>query len=393
MSSDNERVSSFHSIEKLRDGNYTLWAMRMRDILMEKGVWDLVDGTEELITAPSTGIASREELKDARASRARRQKAVSTMRLALEDGIAVRYVDPKYADPKVLWEQLEADHKKAVLYDEEYLESELFAVQLSELGTVRKYVNHIDDLLAKLQLCGRTIEKSKKMFHYLHGLPKDHGWTTLKQVLKGTTDETTEVADIVRRLEAYEAELRREKGIEPGMALFTGGMKSSGGTRKRFGNSGKNGSGNGADSKATDVSNKTCYKCGKKGHVRKDCRSRKKKTKDGQSEEAPSTGDKAAVAQMWMMRAFTSQNPRAERAVGELQWYLDSACTNHMTPHREAFITYRKLEPNERQVETATEDIVPADGIGSIRLACALPNGTIVETTVRDVLHVPVTGQ
>jgi hypothetical protein len=210
-------------------------------------------------------------------------------------------------------------------------------------------------------------------------------------VVKGTTDDTTEVADIVRRLEAYEAELRRENGIEPGMALFTSGMKSSDGTRKRFSNSGKNGRGNGADSKATDVSNETCFKCGKKGHVRKDCRSRKKKTKEGQSDEP--SGDKVAVAQMWMMRAFTTQEP-SDRARGNTatEWYLDSACTNHMTPHREAFITYRKLEPNERHVETATEDVVPADGIGSARLTCALPNGTVVETTVRDVLHVPLAG-
>jgi hypothetical protein len=335
-----ERASSYHAIEKLKDGNYTLWAMRMQDILMEKGVWEVVDGTEELITVPSTGTASREALKDARASRARRQKAVSTIRLALEDGLAVRYTDLKYADPKVLWDQLKADHKKAVIYDEEYLETELFGVQLSELGTVRKYVNHIDDILAKFELCGRTMSKTKKMFHYLHGLPKDAGWTTLKQVLKGTTDETTQVADVVRRLEAYEAELRREKGIEPGMALFTSGMKSSssGGTRngKRFGNWGKSGSG--ADSKATNVSNKTCFKCGKKGHIKKDCRSRKMKAKEGRSDEQTSTGDKAAVAQMWMMRAFTTQD-RTERAAGnaapcsEPQWYLDSACTNHMTPY------------------------------------------------------------
>jgi hypothetical protein len=135
----------------------------MRDIPMENGVWDLVDGTEELITALWTGTASSEYLKDTRGSRGRRKKAVSTMRLAHENGIAVRYVDPKYAHPKALWEQLEADHKKTVLYDHEYLESELFAVQLSvsELRTVRKYVNHIDDPLAKLQLCGRSIPNGR----------------------------------------------------------------------------------------------------------------------------------------------------------------------------------------------------------------------------------------
>jgi hypothetical protein len=43
--STEDRVSSYYAIEKLKDGNYTLWAMRMRDILMEKGVWEIVDGT------------------------------------------------------------------------------------------------------------------------------------------------------------------------------------------------------------------------------------------------------------------------------------------------------------------------------------------------------------
>jgi hypothetical protein len=63
---------------------------------------------ETLITAPSEN-PSRESLADARASRARRQKAVSTIRLALDDGLAVRYTDVKYVDPKVLWEQLQSD--------------------------------------------------------------------------------------------------------------------------------------------------------------------------------------------------------------------------------------------------------------------------------------------
>jgi hypothetical protein len=99
----------------------------------------------------------------------------------------------------------------------------------------------------------------------------------------------------VRRLEAYEAELRRQKGVEPGMAL-SAGTNSGGLNGKKYGNS------------RTDVSKRTGFGCGKKGHLKRECPNRQET--DDESEERDNesndkwTPEKAVFArvpatQMW----------------------------------------------------------------------------------------------
>ncbi|KAA8902548.1 hypothetical protein FN846DRAFT_757616, partial [Sphaerosporella brunnea] len=137
------------TIEHLSDGNYSRWSMRMRDILMAKGVWEVVDGTDTDPSLADGKVATRATEQDralAREIREYRQrvmKAASTIRLGLDDSLAVRYSDDTFSDPKLLWDTLKTDQEAVVRHDEEYLESTLFDVKLEECGSVRSYVNRI----------------------------------------------------------------------------------------------------------------------------------------------------------------------------------------------------------------------------------------------------------
>ena len=75
----------------------------------------------------------------------------------------------------------------------------------------------------------------------------------------------------------------------------------------------------------------------------------------------------------------------------EMQWVVNSGCTNHMTGDRNTFVeeTYITLPANRRQMRTAMEELVSAAGIGSIQTYTWTPGGGHNWWFLTEVLHVP----
>jgi hypothetical protein len=73
-----------------------------------------------------------------------------------------------------------------------------------------------------------------------------------------------------------------------------------------------------------------CWNCGKKGHLKKDCRAPKKQ-RDGQQErnqEANVTGDVLQDALILSVDNISES------------WVVDSGASFHATPHRKHFLDY-----------------------------------------------------
>jgi hypothetical protein len=73
-----------------------------------------------------------------------------------------------------------------------------------------------------------------------------------------------------------------------------------------------------------------CWNCGKKGHLKKDCRTLKKQ-RDGQQErnqEANVTGDVLQDALILSVDNISES------------WVVDSGASFHVTPHRKHFLDY-----------------------------------------------------
>ena len=75
----------------------------------------------------------------------------------------------------------------------------------------------------------------------------------------------------------------------------------------------------------------------------------------------------------------------------EIEWVVDSGFTNHMTGNRNAFVkeTYVSLSANQRQVKTATGELVSAPGIGTVQTYTWTPGGGRQQLFLTEVLHVP----
>ena len=94
------------SIEKLDGSNWNTWKFQMKHLLMAKGLWSLVDGSEVLASKAS---AVAETLY-----RSRLQKAFSTIVLAIES--AQLYLVTSCEEPKqardVLKKHFQRDSRK-----------------------------------------------------------------------------------------------------------------------------------------------------------------------------------------------------------------------------------------------------------------------------------------
>ena len=83
-----------NAIVRLGEANYISWSADMVDVLLGEGLWFLVDGED------AVGPGEYGSLEKKTIWRDRCAKAMSMMRLAMEDRVRGRYSDPKYCvDP------------------------------------------------------------------------------------------------------------------------------------------------------------------------------------------------------------------------------------------------------------------------------------------------------
>ncbi|CAM6126885.1 unnamed protein product [Calypogeia fissa] len=92
--------------EKLDGSNYPLWAFRMRQILEEKDVWQIVRDTEDNVSDNEDG-SDDDDVPDplTRAQiKTKKRKALFLLTSSILDIVISRYTS--ITDPTVLWSEL-----------------------------------------------------------------------------------------------------------------------------------------------------------------------------------------------------------------------------------------------------------------------------------------------
>ena len=88
-------------IDPLVGSNYRSWKYNMKLVLMERGLWGYVDGTEK---APEASNDDKKE-KEIKEYKLKLEKAYSTIALSVSKRLQVHIDDT--TDPKKAWETLE----------------------------------------------------------------------------------------------------------------------------------------------------------------------------------------------------------------------------------------------------------------------------------------------
>eukprot|EP00253_Pinus_taeda_P015212 PITA_15212 len=120
-----------------------------------------------------------------------------------------------------------------------------------------------------------------------------------------------------------------------------------------------------------------CWKCGKEGHFRRECKSKApdegKGSDDAPSAEAKTTSDEGG--DVYLASSSTHVDHEA--------WLIDSSASFHFTPHREWFCEYEKYDGGDVFLGDNRKSIV----IGHGKVKLKLQGGRF--RTLPSVLHIP----
>ena len=397
---------------KLDGTNYRIWTMRMTDLLQREGLWQLITGDEVIVEKPeSLSVVYEKNLDRYQAQQRRLLKAMGTLRMGMTDAIAVGYYGPAWKTPRLIWEHVSNQYETAINYDANYLQKELYECTLEDAGTVLEYLNWIRELRDKLTISGQPPTHTQLIFHIFEGLPKTPEWKTWVMITKAalpSLSTTTAYSQLQGMLKAFEVELRRERAVEPGQALFSKSGRKGGRSAKAYDKNKGGSTGISQDKASKPKFTGSCHYCGKQGHKARECRSKHRDEGYTRSAARSNTSQPGRVGvmeeEMWLATKAVSKDKSeveaiesamlGKQVVQEIDWVIDSGCTNHMTRHEEAFIpgSYHRLTKDERQMRTATGEVVSATGIGTVRIKIWSPDRGERTILLTDVLHIPEAG-
>jgi transposase InsO family protein len=140
--------------------------------------------------------------------------------------------------------------------------------------------------------------------------------------------------------------------------------------------------------KKRDHSGLTCHYCNKKGHIKPDCRKKKKDEASGSKKEEGTSGSKAANSHVLIPTTASIEEVNDDltaalyTANAKPRWMMDSGATHHITPCRSDFKDYSLINGTIRLGDKSTVNQI---GVGTVVFKS--PQG--FEITLSNVLHVP----
>nr|GEW06057.1 hypothetical protein [Tanacetum cinerariifolium] len=211
------------------------------------------------------------------------------------------YVYTNVESAKELWDSLESKYMAEDSSSKKFLVSYFNNYKMVDSRPVMEQYNELLRILGQCTLHGLIMDESIFVSSIIDKLPPS--WTDFKHTLKHGKDDLS-LVELGSHLR-IEASLRAQDS-------------DKGKDKKRF-NENNNGSSSNKKPKLE------CWKCGKTGHFKRDCRSGKKTT------------------QMMVVREKGLRtNPKTK--VDAIMWWIDSGATTHVCRDRCWFKTYEPVE-------------------------------------------------
>jgi gag-polypeptide of LTR copia-type/GAG-pre-integrase domain/Zinc knuckle len=339
-------------VEPLNDRNYGSWKLRMEALLTRLDLWECVSGTD----------------KDA--SKAAMSRAEILLRV---DNQHLSILEPCVSG-KDAWQALEQLHNSKNKARSTQLRRQLVQLQKSPAESLTAYVDRARTLKNDLVSTGQKMEASELLDIILAGLPKEY--ETFIDILTAT-ETTLSLDTILPKLLMVEQRTTREVEPENKAFYFKPGVVKGSNGRGSSGQSSKPQAA-GLQQGAKGRGDKTCFYCGKKGHIKAECRKRQSDLQ--QRPQQPAHVHVALMAHSGASSSGASAPPSNE-------WAVDSGATMHVSPNSSLFSTLSPL-PQAATVTFGNGTTGAATHSGSVVLNTEV-DGRSCALTLRDVLYVP----
>lgn len=356
--------------KKLADNNWTTWRAQVKGLLQSKGLASALSAPDDNNSEKAKGLLTM---------------CVMEQHLSLIEAAATAHA---------AWQQLERLYQQQSTANLLRHKRELAELEKRRDETVMQYIARARTLKDQLTSAGGAPTDTDILHAVLSGLPPK--FAMIRTVLE-TQHPLPTLEEATAKLLLVESDKSRSSE-----AAYYGGTSGSsnsrsapfGGNRPRVfvqsdqrGSAPHNWSSRNSNSRRES---RTCYYCGRKGHIKKDCRQRKA---DLGGRRSPNSGrdnrPQAVVALMaddkpkpsWILTCddFDRDDPIN-------QWILDSGASRHITGYKELLHNIRPLQ-EERIITYGNGQQCLAAAEGDVILSRSIsPN---VKLVLRDVLYVP----
>uniref|UniRef100_A0A2N9J203 Integrase catalytic domain-containing protein n=1 Tax=Fagus sylvatica TaxID=28930 RepID=A0A2N9J203_FAGSY len=336
-------------------GNFGLWQRRVKDLLVQQG---LVKALYEKTKKPEKMTDKEWEELD--------MKAVSTIRLLLADEVMYDVMEENSTTG--IWLNLEKRYMSKSLMNKLHLKQKLYGLKMTEGVDLRQHINTFKQIISDMLRIDIKFEDEDKAMMLLTSLPAsyEHLVTTL---LYGK--ETLELEEVSGALLDHYQRKHKDSAESSGEGLVVKGYQDRGRKKDKDEKSARGRS----KSKSKTVK---CFKCQKKGHMKRDCPEWNK----GKEESSTSVNVVADSESDGDMLSVSSSTDGLNNS-----WLLDSACSFHVTPHRNWFDTYRSI--NCGSVQMGNDATCTIIGMGTIKIK--MSDGVV--RTLEEGAMVVMTGQ
>ena len=428
-----EERSTDVKIEKLRGDNYPSWKRQMKYVLMEKGLWNFVTGTE-----PRPAEGAQEGIR--RRYQTNSDRTFAMIALYVEKSLQIHIGDT--TDPREAWDILARQFEFVSTSQVVRLSRKFFSATMREEDDMMEHITLMTTLAQQLRDLGEVITPRKFATTILGSLPESYetfvltlnargvnelDWESIKGSLQEEYSKRKErnasrhrngnEALIVRGSDhqhrnnrhprPHQQQFRFDSAAQPmNEAMYVRGgsvqRNNQQQQRQRFGNYrnsnggfSRNNNQNGGyengrfPSRQNNANmqinaNKDCYRCGEIGHIARECLNNNRGSQSNQ--EQGNFVDSFQGLSLEDEYAFITgdiNNADCKRD----DWFIDSAATVHMSYERESFDDYKAYE-DPKCVALGDNAVIFAEGEGTVRLPVYV-GSEIIQITLRNVLYVP----
>jgi len=360
MDSDERKSGSdTYHISKLTETNYRTWAQQMRWILDEKDILGIVDGGTKLDDTATDDEQTQYERKV--------KKARSMIGAAVSDSVMI-YIEGM-DDPAEMWKVLEEKYNPKTKVTLRQTLREFNTVRRLDGFSMEQHLQRVQRLKRKVEEQGETVSPESYCGILLNSVADDEKYKTIVDILE--SQEDLKPAMIINRLMEEERKILGGVGSEESKtALLTS-------------NRGKKGHGQGKPDGKSKLTLK-CKHCEKKGHVEADCWTKypeKRPEKSGSKSKGKKEEAKYAMTAMVRKADLGRSEPESAH------WYLDSGASEHFSPFRELFETFKELD-KPCEIMTAEGTTIYGTGIGKITVE-AIADDKINILELNNVIYAP----